>query len=184
MTEISKEYGTALFMLACEEGEARNYATALEQIRKAFTENPQYAEMLSSPSISLKERLNAIDAAFSNEVPEYVLSFLKLLCEKGRISCFIESVEEYLSLLAESERVSNAKVTSAVALTDGEKQKLITKLEEVSRGKVHAEYFVDASLLGGLIVELDGKIMDGSLRHRLYDVKEVILHEHKTGRNQ
>jgi F-type H+-transporting ATPase subunit delta len=184
MTEISKEYGTALFMLACEEGETRKYAAALEQIKEIFSAYPQYVEMLASPSISLNERLSAIDAAFSDAAPEYVLSYLKLLCEKGRISCFVESVEEYLALLAASERVSNAKVTSAVALTDEEKQKLIAKLEEVNRGKVHAEYFVDASLLGGAIVEMDGKIMDGSLRHRLYDVKEVILHEHKTGRNQ
>lgn len=184
MTEISKEYGAALFMLACEKGEARNYATALEQIREVFTAHPQYAEMLASPSISLNERLDAIDAAFSSAVPEYVLSYVKLLCEKGRISCFVESVEEYLALLAASERVSNAKVTSAVPLTDEEKQKLIEKLEAANHGKVHAEYFVDASLLGGAIVEMDGKIMDGSLRRRLYDVKEVILHEHKTGRNQ
>ena len=184
MTEISKEYGTALFMLAAEEGETRNFASALEQIREVFIANPQYEELLASPSISLRERLDAIDAAFSDVIPEYVLSFLKLLCEKGRISCFADAVEEYLTLLAESERVSNAKVISAVALTKEEKQKLVAKLEEVNCGKVHAEYVVDASLLGGLIVEMDGKIMDGSLRHRLYDVKEVILHEHKTGRNQ
>lgn len=174
MTEISKEYGTALFMLACEEGKQRCYADALEHIRQAFLENPLYAEMLASPGIPLRERLDAIDAAFADAVPEHVLSYLKLLCEKGRISCFVESVGEYRALLDASERVSNAKVISAVELTDAEKQKLISKLEQINRGKVHAEYAVDETLMGGLIVEMDGKIMDGSLRHRLYDVKEVM----------
>ena len=174
MTEISKEYGTALFMLACEERQQRSYADALEKIRTAFVDHPQYAEMLSSPSIPLQVRLNAIEAAFSETAPEHVLSYLKLLCEKGRISCFLESVEEYRALLNASEHISNAKITSAVALTDAEKQKLIRKLESMNRGRVRAEYFVDETLLGGLIVEVDGKIMDGSLRHRLYDVKEVM----------
>lgn len=174
MTEISKEYGTALFLLACEEQKQRDYAVALETIKTAFLEQPQYLELLSSPSISLKERLEVIDKAFADSVPEHVLSFLKLLCEKGRITCFMESVEEYNALLDASERVSNAKITSAVALTEDEKQKLIKKLEQLNKGSVHAQYFVDADLLGGLIVEMDGKIMDGSLRHRLYDVKEVM----------
>lgn len=174
MTEISKEYGTALFMLACEEQKQRAYAVALETVKTAFSEQPQYVELLSSPSISLKERLEVIDAAFADLVPEHVLSYLKLLCEKGRITCFLESVEEYNALLDASERVSNAKITSAVALTEDEKQKLIKKLEQMNKGSVHAQYFVDADLLGGLIVEMDGKIMDGSLRHRLYDVKEVM----------
>ena len=174
MTEISKEYGAALFMLACEEREQRKYAQALDRVKNAFLENPRYADMLSSPSISLEERLNAIEAAFADTVPEHVLSYLKLMCEKGRISCFTESVDVYKALLDESERVANAVVTSAVELTSEEKRKLIEKLELMNKGRVQAEYFVDSSLLGGLIVEIDGRIMDGSLRHRLYDVKEVM----------
>ena len=174
MTEISKEYGAALFMLACEMGEQKSYADALETVKRAFVESPEYAEMLSSPSIALRERLDAIEAAFSGRVPEQVLSYLMLLCEKGRVSCFLESVEAYCDLLSASERVFAAKVTSAVALTEEERKKLIEKLEATYKARVQAEYFVDATLLGGLIVEIDGKIMDGSLRHRLHRVKEAL----------
>ena len=174
MTEIGKEYGTALFMLACEENEKKSYAEALGNIKNTFLDYPQYTELLSSPSIPVKESLCVIDEAFSGRVPEYVLSYLKLLCEKGRIPYFMESVDEYKALLDASEHISNAKITSAVELTEEEKQKLINKLELMEKGKVHAEYFVDTALLGGLIVEVDGKIMDGSLRHRLHEVKEVM----------
>ena len=77
MTDISKEYGTALFMLACEENCQKQYAEAPGRIRAAFEENPQYLGMLSSPSISLSERLDAIGAAFAAVVPAHVLSYLK-----------------------------------------------------------------------------------------------------------
>ena len=174
MNDISKEYGTALFMLACETEEKQSYARILNEIKDLFSHEPQYAELLSSPNIPLSERLGAIDAAFADTAPEYVLSYLKLLCERGRISCLIESINAYNELLDASERVSNAKITSAVALTEEEKAKLIAKLESENGGTVHAEYTVDPSILGGLIVEKDGKILDGSLRHRLRDVKEVI----------
>ena len=72
----------------------------------------------------------------------------------------------------------NAKLFEALELLEKEKgipkSYMIEKLEAANHGKVHAEYFVDASLLGGAIVEMDGKIMDGSLRRRLRDVKEVM----------
>ncbi len=174
MSEIAKEYGTALFMLACEENEKKSYGEALQKVRNIFIDNPQYPELLSSPGISLKERLTVIEQTFSNVVPEHIVSYLKLLCEKGRIPYFLESVAEYNQLLDASEHVFNAKITSAVELTQTEKEKLISKLELKENGKVCAEYFVDTTLLGGLIVEVDGKIMDGSLRHRLHEVKEVM----------
>lgn len=174
MNDISKEYGTALFMLACEAGEKQSYAKILNEIKDLFTNEPQYAELLASPNVPLSERLFAIDAAFADTAPEYVLSYLKLLCEKGRIPCLMESIDAYNELLDASERVSGAKIISAVALTEEEKAKLIATLERENGGTVHAEYVVDPTILGGLIVEINGKILDGSLRHRLRDVKEVI----------
>ena len=174
MNDIGKEYGAAIFMLACEKNAKNEYADSLKKLKIVFDENPEYESFLSSPSIALGERLKAIEAAFSDAVEPDVLSYLQLMCEKGRICCFLSSVEEYMALLDASMRISNAKVRSAVELTEDEKQRLKSKLEKIYEGEVNLEYAVDKSLLGGLVVEVDGKIMDGSLRHRLRDVKEVM----------
>ena len=180
MTDIAKEYGTALFMLACEVDKKKEYASALETIEAMLLETPEYINFLASPSIPLSERINAIENAFSDKVPEHLLSYLELLCEKGRIACLLQSIKEYKALLDASEHVSNATVTSAVELTVEEKDKLKAKLERINGGLVNINYLIDESLLGGIIVEIDGKIIDGSLRHRLREVKEVINYEHKT----
>ena len=174
MTDIGKEYGAALFMLACETGEKKEVESALKTVLSAFSENPEYAEFLACPGIPLSERLAAIEEAFASALPEHVLSYLQLLCEKGKLAVFSDSAEEYMSLLRASENIMDAKVTSAVELTDEEKKKLRAKLEAFYKGTVNMEYFVDGTLLGGLIVEVGGEIMDGSLRHRLREVKEVI----------
>jgi F-type H+-transporting ATPase subunit delta len=174
MTDIAKEYAAALFHLACEEGCEAEYAEGLEEVSAVFTRTPEYLTMLASPSIPLGERLNAIVAAFSGNVPEYILSYLLLLCEKGRISCYPDSAEEYRALYNASRNVVRAVVTSAVPLTSHEQEKLQAKLNAMAKGTAVIEYRQDSSLIGGLIVELDGKVMDGSLRHRLSEVKEVM----------
>ena len=174
MTDVAKEYGAALFMLACEESATEEYGKALSSVKTAFEESPEYLMLLDSPNISLGERLAAIEAVFSENAPEHLLSFLMLLCEKGRIQCFMTAAEEYFALLDAFRRRSNAKVISAVELSDEEKGKIKAKLESRYKGEVNMEYSVDGAILGGLIVEINGKIMDGSLRHRLREVKEVI----------
>ena len=174
MNEICKEYGDALFMLALEEDRAKEYGDSLQAIQAAFLENPEYSQLLASPDVSLRERIAVIDAVFAKSVPQQVLSFVKLLCENGRISCFEAAYEEYMKLFYISQRVINAKVTSAVALTDTEKAKLIRKMEDTHKGKVQAEYLVDKELLGGMTLEIDGRLLDGSLRHRLREMKDVM----------
>lgn len=173
MTDISREYGAAIFALACESGAKKEYSDALNFVKSVFDAEPEYSEMLASPAIPLRERLTAIAEAFC-DVPAEVLSYLQLMCEKGRIAYFAESVEVFGELYAASERIYNAKIYSAAELTDEQKEKLIKKLEKVYGGTVAAEYLVDAALMGGVVVEVDGNIMDGSLRTRLQDVKEVI----------
>ena len=174
MTDVGKEYGAALFMLAAELGESESYSEALKGVEKLFSESPEYPIFLASPSVPMSERLSAIESAFWGKIPEHVVSFLMLLCEKGRMECFGDAVKEYSALLDASKRVLSAKVTSAAELTEAEKEKLKNKLESINKGEVRIEYLIDTALIGGLVVEVDGKIMDGSLRQRLREVKDVI----------
>ena len=174
MSGVSSEYAKALFMLAMENESGDEYDKALDVVSDAFAENPAYMEFLTSPGIALSERLGALEGAFSGAVPRDVLSFLKLLCEKRHIGEFADCAAQYKTLLNEVGKVSNAKVTSAVELDEKEKETLRTKLEKLSGHTVVFEYTIDKSILGGLIVEMDGRVMDSSLRKHLKDVKDVI----------
>ena len=174
MTEISKEYAEALFALSCETGEEKQMMSALEEVQTALEQNPDFMELLASPSIPLGERLEAIERVFLGRIPEHGLSFLQLLCEKGRIGSFSACVKEYRGLLHMRESMITAKITSAVELTEAERAALKQKLEKKSGSAVLLDCSVDPSLLGGLIVEMNGTVTDGSLSHRLREVKEVM----------
>lgn len=174
MTEVIKEYAEALFILALEENKEKEYMKALEEALSAFESEPDYMDFLSAPGIPLGERVGAIEAVFGGRLPSNVVSLMQLLCEKGRIASFKSCVNEYRSLLLAKENITSAFVTSAVELTEDEKTALKRKLEKISGNSVELHLTVDESLLGGLMVEMNGTVMDGTLRQRLREVKEVM----------
>ena len=174
MTQSGNEYAVALFMLSEELNSSEKFLSELKTVSSVFSDNPEYMDFLASPGIPKAERTTAIEQAFSTACSEEIVSFLQLLCERGRISELFECITQFEQLFLESKRVVNATVSSAVALTDNEKERLIVKLEKISGKSVIVTWQIDESILGGVIVEIDGKILDGSLKRRLYEVKEVM----------
>ena len=176
MKETYREYAEALFMLALEEDKCDEICSALTQIDSAINENPQYLDLLDSPAVPLSERLSLIDEAFGKS-EEYVVSFLKLLCENGYIQSFSLCKEEFESLLDFNRGKIEARVYCAVELTDVQKTALCKKLSRVSGKDVFATYILDESLIGGIRVEIDGNVYDGSISSALNSVKDVISNE-------
>lgn len=168
-----KEYAEALFLLAAEENIKKEIGETLTAMEDAFCENPVFLELLSSPAVPMEERLSIIEKTFSS-LERYGISFLKLLCERGHLPGFSEMVQTYRELVEIAGKVSTAQVVSAVELTEEEKTSLLKKLEKQCGHTVTAEYRVDKELLGGIVIEIDGKVIDASLRNRLNDIKEVM----------
>ena len=174
MTELYKEYSQALFMLALEDNSQKKYLEELKEIKDTFSQNPEYMELLSSPAIPLSDRKKVIDEALKDNYSQHIVSFIKLLCDKKHILSFDLCVDEYEALLDNFESVSVAKVKSARELSAQQKDELIEKLRKISGHDVVLDCETDETLIGGLIVEIDGKEIDASLRKRLKEVKEVI----------
>ena len=183
MIEISKEYASALFLLAQETKTEDSIREALQTILKIFQDNPLYLDLLASPSIPKQERIHAVGQAFQETFPEYAVSFVQLLCERNHIRDFEKCVEEYEAFYLASKEISLAQIRSVIPLTEKEKKQLVQKLELVSGHSIIPEFLVDTSLLGGIVVHMDGKVLDGSLKRRLHDMKEVINNEFETRRN-
>lgn len=175
MRQPEKEYAAALFMLAVEEQNTEAYQRALHMVRDVVADAPEWLDFLASPAVPLSERLAAIDEAFADAVPVAVLSFLKLLCEGGYSRLFLYCVEEYNTLVQALSNRTVATITAAAPLDEAQKSALCRKLETMIGKGVDPIYAVNPSLIGGLVIEVDNKTYDGSLKHRLHDVKDVML---------
>jgi len=174
MSAISKEYAAALFDLARETGSEEPIGEGLAFVAAIVRGEPQILDFLSAPNIPKAERLAVIASALKEQVPEYVLSFAQLLCEHGHIREIGNCAADYEELLNAARGLSTARVVSAIELTEDEKRQLQQRLAARSGHDVQLECSVDEKLLGGLVVTLDGKVIDGSLKHRLKEVREVI----------
>lgn len=172
MTQISKEYANALFALAKESASQEEVFLSLHTVLNCFKQNPEYLDLLDSASIPKKERAEALSQAFSGAVNEWVLNFLQVLCAQGHIRAFEDCVREYQQLLDEEKKISTAQITSAVALSESEKERLKSALESKLGHGVQLECGLDESLMGGIVVRVDGKVLDGSLKRRLGEWKE------------
>ena len=174
MTQIAKGYAEALFALALEADQATAFSEGLALATSVFRENPDYVEFLACYGIPAVERTQALEAALGDHLPEYVCSLLQLMCERGHITDVFDCAAEYETLYLEAQRLSTVKVTSAFALTPAQSDKLEQALVRLCHRHVRPTYETDAALIGGIVIEVDGKVYDGSVRHKLQEVKEVI----------
>ena len=174
MTATYREYAEALFMLACERGAQDEYDADLELVKNIFESESDYIDLLSCPSVPVGEREQSLRAAFEGNVSEDVLSLLCILCARGRMRETLDCIKEYKKLLTEYKKIRTAVIYSPRELSSDEKEKLKAKLESISGYSVSLDCRVDTAMLGGIVVEFDGKVMDGSIKARLHEVKEVI----------
>ncbi len=174
MMQTEREYAEALFTLAAEEHAAEDYLRHLGTVKQLLEDNAEYIEFLASPAIPMSERIASLDEAFGNAMPEYIVSFLKVLCENGKVRTLFACIDEFEKLTMAFLGTTVATVYSAVPLSEEQKQGICRKIEQMTGKHVDPVYTIDESLIGGLKVEVDGKTFDGSIKHRLGEMKDVM----------
>ena len=174
MTERSRVYGSSLYDLAAEEKLTDPIREQMLAIKQILRDNPDYIRLLAEPSIKKAERIGLIDAAFGSSCEKYLVSFLKLLCERDLLSEYEGCCDIFTKRYNEDHNISEAVVTSAVALSDSQLKALTAKLESMSGKKITLTTKIDPKVLAGLKVELDGKQLDGTVSGRLSGIKRKL----------
>ena len=174
MISTSNDFAAALFMLAMEEDRLDEFYSDLIKVRDIFAENPDYTLLLSSPGIPKHERVEVIDAAFGKELCEPVLNFLKVLCEHNKAASLYDCVKVFGELRKQAENKVTAHIKTAVPLDEDQLARLKSILEKKLGSKVKMKPAIDKTMLGGIKIEFEDKVIDGSLDKQLSDIKEVI----------
>lgn len=174
MTQTARLYGGSLYELAAGEMLTDTILEQMDAIRQLFRENPDYVRLLSEPSIPKEERSGLIEKAFGTQAERYLVSFLKLLMERGILSEYPGCCEEFTRRYNEDHNIAQAVVTSAVSLSGEQMDALKAKLEQISGKKVVLIQKKDPSVLAGLKVELEGKLLDGTVQSRLSGISRKL----------
>ena len=174
MSDVSKEYGGALFDLSCEEKIEYDILCQLRVVDTVLRGNPDYVKFLASPNIPKAERIEAVDAAFGGKVHQYINSFLKLLTERGYARYICECISEYDSRYYEYKGLVVAKVQSAVELSDKQKNAVLSKLEKMTGKEIELRCTVDPALIGGMRIFIGDTLYEGTVKAKLDELKHTL----------
>jgi F-type H+-transporting ATPase subunit delta len=159
-----RRYAEAAFQLATRDGSIEQWRRELELA--AVTTDGQLMDVLANPALPLEERLDAANRVFA-DVSQQVRNIISLLVRRHRIEQLPRVVAEFVRLDERRQGITHATATSAAPLTDLEVRALTARLEQMTGGSVALSTDIDASLLGGLIVRVGDRLIDGSVRGRL-----------------
>ena len=161
----AKRYAQAVFDLAVEKDRVDEWAGDLAAISEAVQDNELRA-FLQHAKVPLANKLQVISEAFSSADP-MVQNLVSLLISRGRTDQVGQVDEWYLRLLNQRRGREDVEVWSAVDLDDVEKDRVKNFLEQLLEKEVELHTQVDPEILGGLVMRVGDKLIDGSARTRL-----------------
>ncbi len=174
MTEVAIQYGTALYELARDESLVDTILEQCTVLAESFQAEPGFAQLLCSPSIPKQERCQLLDNSFRDKIHPYLLNFLKILTEKGYVRHFSGCCKVYRQHYNTDNGILPVTAVTAQPLSDALKEKLIKKLSAVTGKTIDLTCRVDEECLGGVRLDFDGKQVDGTIRHRLEDIRGIL----------
>jgi ATP synthase F1 delta subunit len=174
MSKAGDLYGQSLYDLAAEENLTEKILGEMESVKGILKENPDYITLLSEPSVPKNERLSLVDQAFNGSLEAYHLNFIKILIEKGLLREYSACYKRFRKSYNEAHGIADALVTSAVKLSDAQLSQLKEKLEKISGKKILLEQKTDPDILGGVRVDLEGQLFDGSVKGRLSELRRKV----------
>ena len=173
-TTTSREYAEALFELSVSDQTTEETAAGLETVISALMQTPEYKALLGSAAIPKEDRLKALEETFRGKVTDVLMAVLRMMVAKGHVRDIEAMARDYNEMTRQYHGVSMANVTSAVPLKEAEAVAIRTELEKRFGRQIILRCELDPSLIGGVRVEVEGRVIDGSIRNKLEQIKEVM----------
>ena len=164
-----RRYALALIAIARDDGDFDAWSDAIRALEE-LTARRAFVGTLQADGMT-DERFQAIVRRVLPSIGQKQLNFLRLLRQKNRLSLGASIASFFSELLDEERGILRAEVTSATPLADEQRQRLLDKLTRDTGKQVALVTRVDPSLLGGLVVRIGDRMVDGSTRHRLQSLR-------------
>lgn len=168
----ARVYASALFRAAISRNEVNDMAESLKAITDAASSSPELMTVLHHPRITRERKKELLRGIFEGRVHHHVGHFLMLLVEKDRAAIIPNVAEQFGRLLDEYRREADAEAITAIPLSEQQQQVLRQRLEASTGYKVRLTTRVDETILGGMIVRVGDKLVDGSIATQLQTMRD------------
>jgi F-type H+-transporting ATPase subunit delta len=169
----ARRYAEAAFEVATEANAVEAWHDDLRRAA-AIVSDEELSRLLENPAIAYDQRRESLERALG-DVPDGVRNLALLLLQRRRLDLVAAVAEHFHRLVNARDGVVEGTVTSAAPLREDEERELRAKLEPIAGGRLELRYEVDPSLLGGVVVRLGDRFLDGSVRGRLERLRHRLV---------
>ena len=171
---VARNYAEVLFDIAGRSGQPERYADLIDAVAAAVDTIPQVQSVLMSPRIPKSEKARFLAAALKDTPRDFVL-WLQALVKRGRQGILREVASEYLALVDEKMSRVRASVTLARQPDEKLRRTIEENLGHQLNKQVIATYLVEPDILGGAIIRVGDRVLDGSVRRRMTKLRRQLL---------
>lgn len=170
-SQVGRRYSKAIFEIAEEKNQVKEIYEMLNSAMVLYRTDKEFKNFILNPLIDNEQKKSVLNEIFGKNNSEN-LNILLYILDKGRINCIKYIVAEYLKIYYRKNRILDVKATFTKELTDEQKKKLIDKLSQKTGKEINLEIKIDKDILGGGIIKIGDKIIDGSIRRELDNWKK------------
>jgi F-type H+-transporting ATPase subunit delta len=172
---VGRLYAEAVLGIAEERGQSDALLDELKELVEFLDRNPKVEHFLASQMVDEEGRARVLDDLLRGQASDLLLDSLQVINRKGRLGQLRAIVESYRIALRDLRGWVDVHVRTAVPLDDAQRTRLQDVLAASTGRKPTLFERIDPSLLGGIVVEVEGKKFDASVASRLHDLSEALL---------
>jgi len=171
---IARNYAEALFELGEKSGRGAPYGDLLHALAAAIAASPRAEAVLMSPKVTRGRKAELLAAALPGAPRELVL-FLQAVVKRGRQLLLADIADAYSDLLDVKHNRVRAGITLAREPDPALKQAIVGALAEALGKEVVPGWAVEPDLIGGAVIRVGDRVMDGSVRRKLKQLRRQLL---------
>ncbi len=169
---VATRYAQAAFEAAKTEGRIDETLTHLTLIAQLIQEHPQLSELMLNPDVDPEDKVGVFDRVLGRSWSDLTRALVHMVVAFGRSECLPGIAEAFQAMVDQDQGRMRVVVRSARPLSEETLGRLRTGLEHREGRKVELAAEIDTELLGGLQILLDHRIIDGSIRQQLADLRQ------------
>lgn len=181
--KIAKKYSNALFHSAIEAGKTEKVYNDIIFVSETIDTNEQLKNALINPIVTIEDKKDIISKLFCIHVEKITIDFINLLIENNRLECLSEVINCYNQLSNKTNNIITPIIISAIELSEEQKERIILKLESITNKKILPDYKVEPGIIGGIIIQIDDKTIDCSIKTKFDNMKKQLTKGNDYGNN-
>ena len=179
--QLAVKYAQAVYELAMEKNMLSAVEEELHLVESTIASYEGLSTLIYHPQVLAQVKKETIHKVFGQDINDFVLKFLLLLVDKRRESILPAVIDEYVKMANQARNIMEAEIITALPLAESQHTALVSKLSLATGKQIVLKPQIDRSIIGGIIVKIGDKLIDGSVVRQLATLKKALLNNEVTG---